>query len=114
MGSVINTWAFLLPGLGAPQVRWMMALHTEFTFFILTLLGVAAGVSWAVRKPVDGGWGTLFLLPGVFVCDSNMGGSADHFAAFFVAPTLLAAGYASHEMVDGGGACSDCWPGAPS
>lgn len=98
LASLIDTWAFLLPGLGPPPVRWMMALHIEFAFFTLTLLGVAAGVSWALRRSVKGAWVALFLLPGLFVYDSNLGGSADHIAAFFAAPALVASGRASRTM----------------
>ena len=37
--SLLNTWAWLLPGLGQPE-RWMFALHNEFCLVIWTLAGV--------------------------------------------------------------------------
>src|SRR5262245_3546800 len=92
LGSILNTWAFLVPGLGQPALRWMMALHDEFTVFLWTCVGVSAGVRWiSERAGVRGGWASLFLFPGIFVYDGNMGGSADHFLALFAVPLFLAA-----------------------
>jgi len=92
LGSVVNTWAFLVPGLDAPALRWMMALHDEFTVLVFTGVGVAAGVRFiAERAGVRGAWASLFLFPGLFVYDGNLGGAADHFAALFAVPAFLAA-----------------------
>jgi hypothetical protein len=91
LGSVVNTWAFLVPGLDEPALRWMMALHNEFTVLGFTLVGIAAGVRFlAVRDDVRGAWACLFLFPGIFVFDGNLGGAADHFAALFAVPVVLA------------------------
>jgi hypothetical protein len=91
LGSVVNTWAFLVPGLDAPALRWMMALHDEWSVLLFTLVGVAAGVRFiAERAGVRGAWASLFLFPGLFVYDGNLGGSADHFAALFAVPVFLA------------------------
>jgi hypothetical protein len=91
LGSVVNTWAFLVPGLDVPALRWMMALHDEFTVVLFTLVGVAAGVRFvAERAGVRGAWASLFLFPGLFVYDGNPGGAADHFAALFAVPVFLA------------------------
>lgn len=38
LGSVINTWSYLVPALDHPALKTMMALHTEFCFFLWTLL----------------------------------------------------------------------------
>jgi hypothetical protein len=93
MGSVINTWAFLVPGLTEPATRWMMALHTEFAFFVWTLVGVAAAIGSMLGRapPPAFAWLALFLFPSIFVYDSNIGASADHYLAFFCAPLFLAA-----------------------
>ena len=91
LGSVVNTWAFLVPGLDEPALRWMMALHDEWSALLFTGVGVAAGVRFiAERAGVRGAWASLFLFPGLFVYDGNLGGSADHFAALFAVPVFLA------------------------
>jgi hypothetical protein len=90
LGSVVNTWAFLVPGLEAPALRWMMALHLEWSALLFTLVGVAAGVRFiAERERLRGAWASLFLFPGIFVYDGNLGGAADHFAALFAVPAFL-------------------------
>lgn len=92
LGSIFNTWSFLVPGLDVAPLRWMMALHTEFTFFLFTLVGVAAMIEWLARRSdLRGTWAFFFLFPAIFVYDSNIGGAADHFLAFFVPPLCLAA-----------------------
>lgn len=91
LASIVQTWSFTLPGLGRPALRWMMALHTEFSLFCWTLVGVAAGVQRLLGdSKLRGAWVGFFLFPIIFVYDNNMGGAADHFAAFFVVPLLLA------------------------
>jgi hypothetical protein len=90
-GSVVNTWAFLVPGLHPQPLRWMMALHTEFAFILWTLVGIAALARWLLGdRPSGAAWVAFFLFPGIFVYDSNPGGAADHFLAFFAAPLVLA------------------------
>ena len=90
LGSVVNTWAFLVPGLPEPALRWMMALHLEWTALLFTLTGVAAGVRFMAERGTRGAWASLFLFPGIFVYDGNLGASADHFAALFAVPVFLA------------------------
>lgn len=91
LGSIVNTWAFLVPGFDQPAQRWMLALHNEFTVLLWTLVGVAAGVRYlAERAELRGGWAAMFLFPGLFVYDGNLGGSADHFLALFAVPAFLA------------------------
>ena len=91
LGSIVNTWAFLVPGLFVPSQRYMMALHNEFTFFVWTLVGVAALVRWTTdRQDLRGSWAAFFLFPSIFVYDGNMGAAADHFLAFFAVPLVLA------------------------
>jgi hypothetical protein len=91
LGSVVNTWTFLVPGLDEPALRWMLALHGELIVLLFTLVGVAAGVRFVAEGAgVRGAWASLFLFPGIFVYDGNLGGSADHFAALFAVPVFLA------------------------
>jgi hypothetical protein len=90
LGSILHTWDFLVPGLSEPLTRWMMALHTEFSLFLWTLVGVGCAVRWlAAEKRVRGAWAAFFLFPGIFVYDGNMGGSQDHVAASFAMPLFM-------------------------
>jgi hypothetical protein len=97
LGSVLNTWAFLVPGLRLPALRWMMALHDELSVFVWTLVGVAAAARWLVGREVRATWVAFILFPGIFVGDYSLGGSADHFVALFAAPLLLLTGKALPE-----------------
>ncbi len=98
LGSVLNTWAFLVPGLRLPALRWMMALHDEISVFVWSLVGVAAAARWLVGRQVRATWVAFILFPGLFVADSSLGGSADHFVALFAAPLLLVTGMAFTRM----------------
>jgi hypothetical protein len=89
LGSVLNTWSFLVPGLPAPAEKWMMALHTEFVFFLWTLVAVAAAMQ-RLGGYRPGAWAAMFLFPAFFVYDHCLGGGADHFLAFWSVPALLA------------------------
>jgi hypothetical protein len=95
LASIVHTWAMIVPSGGVftePPVRWMLALHLEFLFFVWTLAGVGAVVAWLTeRDHVRGAWAAFFLFPAIFVYDSNLGGAADHYLAFFAAPFFLAA-----------------------
>jgi hypothetical protein len=98
LGSVVNTWSFLVPGFPMPALHWMVALHTEMTVFIWTLVGTAAAIGWLSRRRISGAWAFFFLFPGLFVYDSNMGGAADHFLALFTPALLLATGIATRRF----------------
>jgi len=98
LGSVLNTWAFLVPGLRLPQLRWMMAMHDEFSVFVWTLVGIAAAVRWMVGRQVRAAWVAFILFPGIFVTDNNLSASADHFVALFAAPLLMLTGMAFARM----------------
>jgi hypothetical protein len=90
LGSILHTWDFLVPGLSEPMTRWMMALHTEFSLFLWTLVGVGCAARWlAAEVRVRGAWAAYFLFPGIFVYDGNMGGAQDHIAAFFAVPLFM-------------------------
>jgi hypothetical protein len=101
LGSVVNTWSFLVPGLDMPALRWMMALHTEFSMVVWTLVGVAAAARWLARRDARATWVMFFLFPAIFIYDSNIGGAADHFLALFMAPLLLATGAALRRFERG-------------
>jgi hypothetical protein len=90
LASLLHTWDFLIMGSSAPALRLMMVLHTEFSLFVWTLVGVAATVRWLVEdEKIRGAWATYFLFPGIFIYDSNIGGAADHVMASFVLPIFL-------------------------
>ena len=90
LGSMLHTWDFLVPGLSEPLTRWMMALHTEFSLFLWTLVGVGCAARWlAAEVRVRSAWAAFFLFPGIFVYDGNMGGAQDHIAASFILPLFM-------------------------
>ena len=92
LASVVYTWCYLVPGL-AEQERLLLIMHTEFVFFLGTLLAVIAATRWLTEEHAFGArtsWVAFFLFPSIFVYDSNLGGSADHVAAFFMLPLFLA------------------------
>ena len=90
LSSVLYAWAFALPGLGLFD-RVETCAHLELALFLLTLAAIVPVVRWAApRARVRGAWAALFLFPGVLLYDSNLGIAADHVAAFFAAPILLA------------------------
>ncbi len=92
LGSIVNTWAFMVPGYSRPVLHWMLALHDEFTIVMWTALGVAAGVQlMAEDENLHGGWVALFLFPGLFVYDGNIGAAADHFLGVFILPLVITA-----------------------
>jgi hypothetical protein len=91
LGSIVNAWAFMVPGLPLPALHWMMALHLEFTVTLWTIVGVAAGARWIAEREARGAWAMFFLFPGVFVYDSNMGAASDHYLAVFTVATFLLA-----------------------
>ncbi|HYQ14301.1 MAG TPA: hypothetical protein VEQ58_01035, partial [Polyangiaceae bacterium] len=91
LASLLHTWSFCVPGL-IPQLRWMLALHQEFALFLWTLAGLSAACRWLCDdQRLRGAWAGFFLFPIIFVYDHNLGGAADHIAAFFALPILLAA-----------------------
>jgi hypothetical protein len=99
LASIVHTWGFIVPGSAVNHpLRWIIALHTEFTVFLWTLLGVAAAAEWLAGQEVQGAWAAFFLFPSIFVYDGNIGGSADHFVALFAAPLLLATARAARRF----------------
>lgn len=99
LSSILYTWSFLLPGLHHPVLHWMSAQHTEVLLFGWTLVGVAAAVRFVLPgSRVSGAWAAVFLFPGLYVYDSNLGAAADHVAAFFAIPFLLVSLRASESF----------------
>lgn len=96
LGSMVSTWAFLWPGATLPPQQWVQALHLEFVFFCFTLLSVTAVLEllWPRRAPM-GAWAVALLFPAISVYDNNLGGSSDHYVAFFACPLLLATVWAA-------------------
>lgn len=92
LASMVHSWGFMVPGLTKPVLRWMLALHQEFALFVWTLAGVAATMRRMLGgERLSGSWVAFFLFPIIFVYDNGLGGAADHIAAFFALPGLLAA-----------------------
>jgi hypothetical protein len=90
LASLIYTWGYLFPE-KKEAVRWMFALHSEFTLFLWTLAGVSAALraifDWQTLRR---GWVSFFLFPAIFVYDQNLGGASDHVCGFFSIPIALA------------------------
>lgn len=92
LAGLIHTWDYLVPGLPEPALRWMLALHQEFGLFLWTLAGVAAAVRCMLGDArLPGTWLSFYLFPIIFVYDNGLGGAADHIAAFFALPGVVAA-----------------------
>jgi len=90
LASFVYTWAYTVPGLSTPM-RWMLALHNEFFFFVWTLAGVGAMARWLLDEDhLPGAWAGLFLFPAIFVHDIFISGGADNFLAFFTPILFLA------------------------
>jgi hypothetical protein len=79
--TLISTWAMQLP-FGRLFDRVMLIAHFEWVTFVATL----AAVPVLVRRLSPGlsgyrSWLFVFLFPGLFLYDSNLNGSADHYVA---------------------------------
>ena len=98
LAAIQYTWGWLVPGISKPQ-RWMMAIHLEFLGFLWTLAGVSAAARYILGdQPARATWAAFFLFPAIYVYDSNLGGSADHFLAIFAAPVFLATARAAENL----------------
>jgi hypothetical protein len=90
LATTLYTWAFLLPG-ASSFVRIELAAHVEFALFLLTL----AGIPCLLRRALPGAriahaWAAVFFFPGILLYDSSLCGGADHVAAFWAIPMVLA------------------------
>lgn len=90
LASILYAWVMLLPKADL-FVQVESILHLEMVFFLWTLAGIGPLVELLLPgERVRGAWAGVFLFPGLFVYDSGLHGGADHVAAFFAAPVLLA------------------------
>ena len=88
--TMLYTWAFSSP-LGELFDRVELAAHLEFALFLATLAGIPALLARLLPEPrARATWAALFLFPGIFVYDSALSCAADHVAALFAVPILLA------------------------
>lgn len=87
--SFLYTWAFLAPGARLFD-QIVLSMHLEFVLFLGTLAGVHLAIRALIPRAPASSWAALFLFPGILVYDSGLIGGADHIAAFFAAPILLA------------------------
>jgi hypothetical protein len=90
LASYAYTWALLEPFATAVD-RYELASHMEIAVFVATLASIpvaARRLLHGVRVP--GAWVALFLFPAIFAHDGNLTAGADHFAAFWTLPALLA------------------------
>jgi hypothetical protein len=88
--SLVYTWAFLLP-VGLPFDKLELCAHLEFAVFLATI----ASIPTLVRTLLPGSsgrgtWAAIFLFPGIFLYDGNLCVGADHMAALWCIPVVLA------------------------
>jgi hypothetical protein len=89
LASVLDSWAFCMPGGGLFE-HYELAAHLELVMLLGTLPGVVALVRYLVPG-VRARWAWLAMLafPSLFVYDSSLHGGADHVAALFAIPAYL-------------------------
>ncbi len=88
--SLVYTWAFLLPG-GLLFQKLELCAHLELAVFLATIASIPA----LVRALIPGAsgrktWVAIFLFPGIFLYDGNLHAGADHMAALWCIPLVLA------------------------
>jgi hypothetical protein len=90
LASRIYTWALTLPwGVFFDKIE--LAAHLEFFSFCVSLSGIVALVRRLVPQSKSSlSWVLRFSFPGIFLYDSSLSGGADHIAAVFTAPIMLA------------------------
>jgi hypothetical protein len=115
LGSLIYTWAFLLPRTRLFH-RIELAAHVEFVVFVATLASLSLLVRWLVGRRVRGSWAALFLFPGIFLYDASLSVAADHLLAYWAAPLVLAArrAWRQHDDVRSYGLAGAVMAGAAS
>jgi hypothetical protein len=88
--SLVYTWAFLLPG-GLLFQKLELCAHIELAVFLATIASIPALVRTLI--PGTSGsktWVAMFLFPGLFLYDGNLHAGADHMAALWCIPLVLA------------------------
>jgi hypothetical protein len=88
--SLIYTWAFLQPG-GLLWDKLELCAHLELAVFLATIASIPSLVR-ALDPEASGRrtWVAIFLFPGIFLYDSNLHAGADHMAALWCIPLVLA------------------------
>jgi hypothetical protein len=90
LACLIYLWPYLFAW-AQPFDQLLMAAHLEFALFVWTLLSVGPLVRWLVPgAKTPAAWAAYFLFTGIFCYDSTLNGGADHIAAFWAIPLLLA------------------------
>lgn len=97
LASTVYGWAFLLPA-STLFDRIELCMHLELTVFLATLASVPVLARALIDEPQPYAWVYMLLFPGLYLYDSNLIGGADHFAAFWAVPILLAAWRAWNEF----------------
>lgn len=88
--SLLYTWGFLLPG-GLLFDRMELCAHLEFVIFVATIASIPVLVRALVPGlKAQGTWAVMFLFPGIFLYDGNLCAGADHIAALWCIPLVLA------------------------
>lgn len=90
LASYLYCWAFEMPGAQFFD-KLQLSAHLEYVVFLWTLVGMVP----LVRALVPGAranqaWVAVFLFPGIFLYDSSLAVGADHIAAFWAVPIVLA------------------------
>jgi hypothetical protein len=90
LASFVYAWGFLLPKSRLFD-RVELCAHLEFAIFLCTLFSVPVLVRWiAPRARAATSWSAMFLFSGIFLYDSSLTVAADHIAAFWTVPILVA------------------------
>ena len=88
--SLIYTWAFLLPS-SLFFHKLELCAHLELAVFLATIASIPTLVRTLVKDASGrGSWVTIFLFPGIFLYDGNLHAGADHMAALWCIPVVLA------------------------
>lgn len=96
--SLVHAWGFAVPGLPT-QLRWVLALHVEFSIVLWKIVGVVAATRWMLGvRSAAWSWPVFFLFPAIAIYDQNIGGSADHFLGFFAVPAFVATARALPQL----------------
>jgi hypothetical protein len=88
--SLTYTWAFLLPSSSLFD-KLELCAHLELAVFLATIASIPALVRSLVPGASGRGtWVAIFLFPGIFLYDGNLHAGADHMAALWCIPVVLA------------------------
>jgi hypothetical protein len=89
LASILYAWALLWPM--SIVHRLELCAHVEFLVFLATIAAIPVALRRILPRANDWlSWAAVFLFPGLFVYDSNLSTGADHVAALWAIPGLLA------------------------